>query len=59
MNKLAFAANDGIEPASYFPWLANPLACFTYVQHCILKLWPGFDPNDFVNDFEEIKCRDE
>lgn len=28
MNKLVLAANDGIEPASYSPLLANPLACF-------------------------------
>lgn len=30
MNKLASAANDGIDPATYFPWHANALALREY-----------------------------
>lgn len=54
MNKLAFAANDGIEPASYLPWLANPLACSSHrcVSHELSS--ERIDRNEFVNDFKGL-----
>lgn len=41
MNKLASAANEGIDPATYFPWHANALACvlshFLVIEYEIKK----------------------